>query len=49
MALEEFIETHDPTKDDNVLSARAQLTEANEFLTKVASSESPVVLFDIIN
>ncbi|GFR67492.1 tetratricopeptide repeat protein 7B [Elysia marginata] len=40
MALEEFIETHDPTKDDNILSARAQLTEANEHLTKVASSST---------
>ena len=42
MALEEFIETHDPTKEDNVLPARTLLTEANENLAKVASSSSPV-------
>ncbi|RUS75974.1 hypothetical protein EGW08_016256 [Elysia chlorotica] len=44
MALEEFVETHDPTKEDNILSARTQLTESNEFLAKVAASASPLKL-----
>ncbi|GFN98997.1 tetratricopeptide repeat protein 7b [Plakobranchus ocellatus] len=41
MNLEEFLEIHDPTQEDHIFAARSELTDANEYLSKVAASPSP--------
>ncbi|XP_005109408.1 tetratricopeptide repeat protein 7B isoform X2 [Aplysia californica] len=40
MALEEYIESHDPTNEDNILEARGSLQEAYECLSKISQGNS---------
>lgn len=45
--VEEFVDSHSPLIEDNILFARANLTDANEKLTKIARGQSKV--FDCFN
>ncbi|KAI8785139.1 tetratricopeptide repeat protein 7B, partial [Biomphalaria glabrata] len=40
MALEEFIEAHDPTNEANALTARQALSEADDTLVKLSEGNS---------
>lgn len=42
MALEEYIEAHDPTHEVNALTARQELLEANNLLASLAEGSSQV-------
>ena len=43
MALEEYIEGHDPTNENNIVDARSSLQEANTLLTNIAQGNSRVI------